>query len=314
MSRLTIEQAGPMLTVQDLGRPGLLDRGVSGAGPMDPAAFRLANLLVGNGEQAAALEFALFGGRFTSDRPIRFAVTGGALDMRIDARPCRPWESHYLRPGEVLTIGALQGAVWGTLAVSGGIETPPVLSSRSTHLRSGLGGLEGRQLAAGDSLPLGEPNAAPLMRLSAALPRDRGAIRVVLGPQQDYFAPSVLARFLSEPFTIGPSRDRMAQVLDGPVLPAAGGHDIVSDGTVAGSIQVPASGKPIVLMAERQTTGGYPKIATLASVDLSRLAQMPTGSRITFRAIDRDAAEDLLIEHRHRLAVCLSGLEPTAGA
>ncbi|MFP5077789.1 biotin-dependent carboxyltransferase family protein [Rhizobium sp. YIM 134829] len=308
MSRLQVDQAGPMLTVQDLGRPGLFDRGVSGAGPMDPPAFEIANALVGNHRDAAALEFAVFGGRFSVDYPVRIAVTGGALEIRIDDRLCRPWESYVLRPGQSLSLGALRGAVWGYLAISGGIDTPPVLDSRSTHLRSGLGGLEGRRLAAGDNLPLGVSSPKPLRALAQGLPRGLGPILVIPGPQADHFAPRIWDLFLTSDFVVGPSRDRMAQVLDGPLLVAEGGHDIVSDGTVAGSIQVPASGRPIVLMAERQTTGGYPKIATIASADLPRLAQMPTGSRIRFRRISRDDAETLLIDSRRALAACLADL------
>jgi biotin-dependent carboxylase-like uncharacterized protein len=308
MTSLRIRQAGPMVTVQDLGREGLLSAGVSRSGPMDIPSFRIANALVGNSQEAAALEFAGVGGAFEVFEPVRIAVTGGAVDIHIDGAPMHPWESYDLMPGAVLAIGGLKDSVWGYLAVSGGIDTPPVLGARATHLRSGLGGHEGRRLQAGDLLPLGRATAAPLLALRQLWRRSNRAIRVVSGPQDDYFDAEAWRIFLTEAFVVSASRDRMAQMLDGPQLRAARGHDIVSDGTVAGSIQVPGSGRPIVLMAERQTTGGYAKIATVASVDLPRLAQTQSGRPIFFKRISRDHAEELLIAEKGALQGILSGL------
>ncbi len=309
MNSLHILEAGPMLTVQDLGRPGYLRFGVSGAGPMDRSSMRLANHLVGNEDTQAALEFASVGGAFTVETDVRFAVCGGSVAITIDGTPRHGWESHRLYPGETLRIGAMRGAVWGYLAISGGIDTPCVLGSRSTHLRSGLGGLNGRRLAAGDQLPLGVSRAGPLLALRHAVPRSPGAIRVVPGPQAGHFDARTWAEFLEGPFRVTPDRDRMAQLLEGPQIRAFAGHDIVSDGTVSGSIQIPSSGRPIVLMAERQTTGGYPKIATVASFDLPRLAQIPSGSLIRFRVISQDHAEDLAIARSRHDAQLLADLD-----
>ena len=309
-----ILSSGPMLTVQDAGRFGLRHMGVSPAGPIDPAAMALANALAGNDPGAAALEFAGPAGSFRSDAPLRFAVAGADCAIRIDGRPVAAGESHRLKPGEVLTVGAPMGAVWAYLAVSGGIAIPPVLGSRATHLRSGLGGIEGRALRAGDRLPLGPQDAdapclRPAIRLDNHAPaRDSGPIRLILGPQDDYFAPEVIARLTGCDFTVTPQRDRMAMVLGGVEMPAARGHDIVSDGTVPGSVQVPGSGQPLVLLAESQTTGGYPKIGTIASVDLARLAQMPVGARIRFAIITRDAGEDLWLARSRALRRLLGGL------
>lgn len=308
MTVVLIGQAGPMVTVQDRGRKGLLHVGVSGSGPMDGPSMDLANALVGNGPDCAVLEFAGTGGAFEVTEPVRFAVTGGAVDIRIDGAAAFPWESHHLLPGQRLAVGAMRDAVWGYLAFSGGIDTPPVLGSRATHLRSGLGGLDGRRLAANDRLPLGKASAGPLLAFRQFWQQARGPIRVVPGPQDDYFDRAAWRVFLDEPFIVSPSRDRMAQILDGPRLPALRGHDIVSDGTVVGSIQVPASGQPIVLMAERQSTGGYPKIATVTSVDLPRLAQTPSGRSIRFVAISQEEAEDLLIAGRHTLREAIAGI------
>jgi len=313
---IQVLSAGPMLTVQDAGRSGLRHMGVSSAGPIDRVAMALANALVGNNQGAAVLEFAGPCGSFRSNRAVRFAVTGADCAIRIDERKILPGESHRLNPGETLTVGVPGGAVWAYLAFSGGIETPPVLGSRSTHLRSGVGGVEGRSLKAADLLPLGRDDPdAPCLRIAAGLDHrslgtERGPIRVILGPQDGYFAPEVLARLTADDFTVTAQRDRMAMVLGGVQLPAARGHDIVSDGTVPGSIQVPGSGMPLVLLAESQTTGGYPKICTIASCDLARLAQMPVGAHFRFAVVSRDEGEDLWLLQQRKLRVALDTLVP----
>jgi biotin-dependent carboxylase-like uncharacterized protein len=308
MSFLDIQQIGPMATVQDLGRKGLQHAGVSGSGPMDAPSFRIANALVGNDPMSAALEFAGVGGSFTVTRPVRFAVTAGDVDIRLDGTKVYPWESYDLLPGMTLAVGALRECVWGYLAISGGIDVAPVLGSRSTHLRTGLGGHEGRRLQVGDRLPIGEGVALANLALRQPWRRSARPIQVICGPQDDYFSTDVHETFLRTPFVVSASRDRMAQMLDGPPILAVGGHDIVSDGTCPGSIQVPASGKLLVLMAERQTAGGYPKIATVASVDLPRLAQVASGRTIRFAHIPQERAEALLIAERLALRGILANL------
>jgi allophanate hydrolase len=305
---LKILRHGPLMTIQDGGRYGFRASGVSTSGAIDLASHAIANALVGNDREAAAIEFALAGGTIEADEDVMIAMTGGACRIEIDGQPVPPWESHVLRKGQRLEIGALRGAVWGYLAISGGISTTPVLGSRSTHLRTGLGGLDGRSLAAGDILPLDKPGDLELLALGLPWFRRPGPIMVVPGPQDDYFNPETWATFTSAPFVVTASRDRMAMVLDGPALKAAKGHDIISDATVVGSIQVPGSGKPIVLSADGQTTGGYPKIATVASVDLARLAQLPSGQHFRFKAVSADAAEELFIDDQKRLADVLNSL------
>lgn len=308
---LEVISAGPMLSVQDPGRRGLRQSGVSAAGPMDPPAMALANRLCGNQPGAAVLEFAAMGGRFRAECPLRFAVTGGDCTIRVGDATVAPGETHRLPAGEELTVGPLSGAVWGYLAVSGGIETPMVMGARSTHLRFGIGGLDGRALRAGDRLPLGADRGADLLLRPGSShrpPPPTGPIRVMLGPQDEWFAAEVLQRLTGESFTITAQRDRMATVLDGPVLPAIGGHDIISDGLIPGAIQVPASGKPMVLMADCQTTGGYPKIATVISADLPRLAQLPTGAQLRFAVVDRATAEAAAHQQHTALRALLEGL------
>jgi allophanate hydrolase len=308
MSFLDILQIGPMATVQDLGRKGLLHAGVSTSGPMDAPSFRIANALVGNGPDEAALEFAGVGGSFSVSVLSRLAVTGGDVDIRRNGERLYAWQSYDLLPGQTLTIGALRDCVWGYLAVCGGLDVPPVLGSRATHLRSGIGGHEGRRLQAGDRLPLGKPNDTAHLGLGRPWRRPSGPISIVPGPQDDHFSADVYRQFLRTPFVVSSTRDRMAQVLEGQTVAAEHGYDIVSDGTCMGSIQVPASGLPIVLMAERQTTGGYPKIATVASVDLPRLAQTPSGRGIRFVSVSQSKAEELLIAERLALRELLATL------
>lgn len=313
---LKILTAGPMLSVQDAGRFGLRHLGVSPAGPIDSEAMTLANALVGNAPADAALEFAGPAGSFRCTRLCRIAVAGADCSIHIDTRPVPAGESHPLLPGEKLTIGMPDGAVWAYLAISGGIDTPLTLGARATHLRFGLGGMQGRSLKAGDVLPLGEDDPyAPCLRPKSPLTgqrpfNDSGPIRLILGPQDNAFAPDIVARLTECPFTVTPQRDRMAMVLSETTLPAANGHDIVSDGTVPGAIQVPGSGMPLVLLAESQTTGGYPKIATVASVDLARLAQMPVGAEVRFTLISAAEGEDLWIDRRRRLQQVITALTP----
>lgn len=311
---LEILSAGPMLTVQESGRTGLRHLGVSAAGPIDPDAMALANALCSNPLTAAALEFAGPGGRFKVTRAVRFSVAGPACDIRIDGRAVPVGESHRLLPGETLQLGSPRDGVWGYLAFSGGIDIAPVLGSRATHLRSGLGGLGGRAIRARDHLPLGPDTDGPCLRparpCEGVARCSQAPLRLILGPQSECFSGEVLARLTSASFAVTPQRDRMAMVLGGVELPAKGGHDIISDGTVPGSIQVPGSGRPLVLLAESQTTGGYPKIATVASVDRPRLAQLPVGSIFRFTSITREEGEDLWVASRCALRAVLAGLMP----
>jgi biotin-dependent carboxylase-like uncharacterized protein len=305
---LHIHRHGPLMSVQDDGRYGYRARGVSTSGAIDRGSHAIANALVGNETGAAAIEFALVGGTVTANRDVRFAVTGGSCRIEIDGAAVPGWESHVLKAGQALSLGALQGSVWGYVAFSGGIAIPPVLGSRSTHLRTSLGGLDGRALLTQDILPLGEGDQHPLLTLGQPYFRRPGPILVVPGPQDDHFDESAWTTFLTRPYRVSASRDRMAMVLEGQKIEAFKGHDIVSDATVVGSIQIPGSGKPIVLTADGQTTGGYPKIATVASFDLARLAQMPSGQGFRFRAISPKAAEELFIYENDRLSTVIGSL------
>lgn len=300
---LVILAAGPGVTVQDAGRRGFLRYGVTVAGPMDPAAHALANLAVGNPAGAAAIEISLGGLELTAaDAPVEVAIAGGAFDIRLDGRVLPAATGLTLAPGARLVLRPGRAGAWACLAAAGGIDVPVVLGARATHTRSGMGGLAGRGLVAGDRLPLGasvpRPPVSPCGLAADWLAPDDAAIRVLLGPQDDHFAADQIAAFLATDWRVSPRSDRMAYGLEGPPLVHLAGHDIVSDGVAAGAIQVPGSGLPFALMADRQPTGGYPKIATVIGADLGRLAQRRPGETVRFAAVSHAEA----VAARARLA------------
>lgn len=289
MSVLAIEAAGPGVTLQDGGRRGYLRFGITAAGPMDPLMFATANRALAKPPGATALEISTGGLAVSApEGPLGLALVSAGFRATLDGDPLPPACTLTLEPGRTLTVRAGGAGAWGYLAVHGTLDVAPVLGSTATHTRSALGGLGGRGLRAGDRLRVVEARpgeGAPQRLLAPWLDRDPGRIRVVLGPQDDYFARDQIAAFLDRPWTVSPRGDRMACFLDGMPLTHAKGHDIVSDGVAMGAIQVPGNGLPIILMADRQSTGGYPKIATVIGPDLGRLAQAQGGQRITFASV-----------------------------
>jgi 5-oxoprolinase (ATP-hydrolysing) subunit C len=285
--------AGPGVTLQDAGRYGYLRFGVTAAGPMDRVAHAMANLAVGNPADATALEISVGGIEVTAESgPLHVAVAGGEFALSLDGRPLPPAVILNLDEGAVLKIRAGRSGSWCYLAVAGRFVVPKVLGSHATHTRTGFGGVDGRAIIAGDRLGIERSgrisiSSAPSSSAIVApwLDRPVGTIRVVLGPQHDYFADDQISAFLAGPWTVSAKRDRMACFLDGPRLTHARGYNIVSDGIALGAIQVPGDGRPIVLMADRQSTGGYPKIATVIGPDLGRLAQARPGTVFSFAAV-----------------------------
>jgi biotin-dependent carboxylase-like uncharacterized protein len=297
---LSIFAAGPGVSLQDRGRNGFLRYGVTGAGPMDPLAYATANKAVSNESHATAIEVSLGGLKLSVDRaPLDLAVVGGRFAVYVDDRQLPSSAVFTLTPGEVLKISAGEAGAWCYLAVAGGIDVPLVLGSSATHMRSAMGGLNGRPLAAGDGLQVATPRAAERVSgtiIAPWLERSSDVIRVVLGPQADYFDPSQIDAFLAGPWTVSARGDRMACFLEGPKITHAKGYNIVSDGIAMGAIQIPGQGQPIVLMADRQSTGGYPKVATVIGVDLGRLAQARPGTSFRFSAVTIDQAVNALRE------------------
>ncbi|WP_232629313.1 biotin-dependent carboxyltransferase family protein [Methylobacterium sp. Leaf118] len=309
--RLSLLRLTGAASIQDGGRPGFLRFGLSGSGPMDRLAHAAANVLVGNAPDTAALELGLCAVTLRAEGgPVRLALAGAPCALRIDGEALADHRSFLLREGAELTIARPQAGVFATLAAEGGFPVRAVMGSRSLHRRAGLG--EG-PFTDGDALPLAglSPSGGP-ERCLDPIPLERdGPIRVVLGPQDDAFTADGCATFLEQTFTVSPQADRMGYQLDGPAIAhGEGGFNIVSDATVAGSVQVPGSGRPIVLLADRQTTGGYPKIATVVSADLRRIAQRRPGEAVRFAAIDLAQARRLAQARAAVLAALSEALRP----
>ncbi|MGO8911327.1 MAG: biotin-dependent carboxyltransferase family protein [Bradyrhizobium sp.] len=286
---IRVLSAGPGATLQDAGRHGYLRYGVTAAGPMDSLAHATANHAVGNPAGSTAIEVSVGGIEVTAESgPLSVAIAGGEFTLSLDDRPLPSAVVLNLVEGAALKIRAGTSGCWCYLAVAGRLVAPKVLGSHATHTRTGFGGVEGRAIVAGDRLCI-ERSAASKPPLSAIvapwLDRPLDTIRVILGPQQDYFADQEIAAFLAGPWSVSAKGDRMAYFLEGPRLAHARGYNIVSDGIAMGAIQVPGDGRPIVLMADRQSTGGYPKIATVIGPDLGRLAQARPGTAFRFEAV-----------------------------
>jgi biotin-dependent carboxylase-like uncharacterized protein len=316
MTALVVTRCGPMTSLQDGGRIGWQRYGITTSGAMDRLALATANALVGNAPGAGAIEFALVGGTFTVEGGVvRLALVGASCALTCDGAPVAPATSFRLEPGRMLTVGPAEAGVYAYLAVAGGFALPLALGSLSLHARAGIGGLSGRALQAGDRLPLNLSEAAAGPDLSLPPPPldAQAPIRIVLGPQDDHFTPAGLATFLGETFRVSREADRMGYRLSGPRIEHARGANIVSDGIVAGSVQVSGSGEPIVMMADRQTTGGYPKIATVVSADLRRLAQRRTGQAVRFRSVTVEEGQRLARELARECAALAARARPLGG-
>jgi biotin-dependent carboxylase-like uncharacterized protein len=307
---------GLLTTIQDRGRFGYQDVGVPDAGALDRVALTLANALVGNPLDTAAMEILALGPVLeVVTAPVRFALVGGTgciVESDGGTVAVAPGRSIRLRPGERLRVNALGPFNCACLAVQGGFDVPSVLESASTFIRNRFGGLQGRALQAGDLLDvLGDATGEEGERaLSQPFePELDRPIRVVFGPQNDYFSDETRAAFLHEPYTISPQADRMGYRLEGAKLAHSKGYDIVSDGIVPGCVQVPGSGQPIVLLSDAQTTGGYPKIATVISSDLPLIGRRRAGGTIHFAAVTQSEAENIRRADETRIARLIEGLQ-----
>ena len=301
---LLLRQPGQFVTVQDDGRPGWKRFGVPRGGPMDPFSFAVANALVGNLPGTPALEFMFVGGEYElAAESADLAVAGGNFTLLHNGVRVSSYRSIQLARGDRLRVGAAPDAVWGYLAVGGGLAVPAELGSVSTNVAAQIGGLSGNAFCEGDAVTL------KVDRRSAGQDADRvfhGAprpktrpFRVVLGPQDDHFTPATIRMFLTEEFCLTHQIDRMGYNLSGPPLVHARGAKFISDGVVPGSIQVSGSGQLIALFADCQPTGGYPKIATVISADRGRLAQIRPGRSVRFEAV---CLHDAYLARRQYLA------------
>ena len=308
---IQILSPGPLTTVQDQGRIGYMHSGFPQSGAMDFYAASLANILCGNGEDAAVLEMTVGGVtcRFTEE--IRFAICGAKVHPTLDGADVAMQQCIVAPAGSVLKIGAAVAGCRIYMAVAGGFDVPLVMGSRSTNLRCAVGGYAGRKLQAGDELAV---LPADTDTAGAHLPYEAPAaeitVRSIPGPQNDYFTKTGLRTFFTEAYTVSAASDRMGMKLSGTPLASVAGTDIVSDGIAPGSVQVPAGGQPIILLADRQTVGGYAKIATVIRADLPRLAQLRPGDTVRFEKTNRKKALAALQKLQRSLAdakTCVTG-------
>jgi 5-oxoprolinase (ATP-hydrolysing) subunit C len=291
MSKLVIASIGPASSVQDGGRPGSQRYGLTPSGAVDCLALAAANTLVGNGLFNAAIEIGPFGAAFTArGGAVRVALAGASRSADVAGRAVALDTSATLADGETLTLGFAKGGSFSYLALEGGIAGEPMFGSLAVNARAGLGSPYPRPLESGDELQVAPASGAAERRIELPAIADT-PIRVLFGPQDDEFSDDAKKLFIDSEWKISATSDRMGYRLEGPVIKHLHGHNIVSDGTVNGSIQVPGVGQPIVLMPDRGTSGGYPKIATVISADLGRFAQIPAGRAFRFKAVTMAEAQ-----------------------
>ena len=314
---IRVTRGGLLTTVQDLGRAGMQQHGVAAGGAMDAPAHRIANLLVGNPDSAATLECTMLGPALELTEDALLAIAGGDLGATLDDQAAPLWCPFLAPAGSVLSFTAPRAGCRAYVAVAGGIDVPVVLGSRATDLIAGIGGIEGRALHAADALEAG--SATDLSRLirdrlhadpgharsagRSLLPRGttEPVVRIIRGPEYERFSAASRQLMTAGAFTVTPQSNRMGIRLTGPALSLAGLYDLHSSPVSTGTIQVPPSGDPIVLMADHQTIGGYPRIASVITVDLPLLAQAPPGLHVRFREVSVAEAQSLYLGREHDL-------------
>src|SRR5215467_13961423 len=316
MSAIEVLSPGLLTTVQDLGREGFGPMGVSPSGAADPIALRIGNRLVGNSDGAAGLEMTLLGGAFRFQGTCIAALTGSDFGATLDDAAVPPWNSFRVGPEQMLRLGPTRSGARCYLSVQGGTEVKPFLGSASTHLLSGLGGHEGRALRKGDVLKVGASEGTsrtgtlvPPVRacspkaLSKLAPRK--ILRATPGPQTDWFPKAAQKAFHESAYRVTEEANRMGLRLEGPAIPGGAHGEMISEGVPLGAVQIAASGLPIILFVEQQTTGGYAKIANVISADLYSVGQLRPRDEIRFELVTFDTASKLLIEQEKLLQTAI---------
>lgn len=300
---LKVISPGALTSIQDEGRFGHQRIGMSPAGAMDLHSMRLANLLVDNDMGEAVLELTILGGKFTFTQDNVFAITGADMGAMLDGVSVPLGQAVQAKAGSVLQMAQARSGSRAYLAVAGGFDVPVLHGSKSTLLRSNLGGFEGRKLAAGDEIPFAAPKKTipnlPIRVLppQPALARDV-TVRVVMGPQDDRFTKAGLETFFASAYTVDSKSDRMGIRMTGPKIEHTTDANIISDGIPFGAVQIPGSGEPMIMMSEHQGSGGYTKIANVISADIPLVAQVPPGGTIRFKAVSVDEAQDIYLEQK----------------
>ena len=303
---IRVLKGGMMTTVRDLGRTGYQSQGFSVSGVMDVRSFKIANLLLDNPENEAVLEFTLIGPtlEFTSETII--SITGGDFRPQINGKPAKMYTAIYMHRGDILTFGGARTGTRGYIAFSSYLDVPVVMGSRSTNIKCQIGGYKGRKLEDEDYIAFRAKRRYLPYYLSRSLDLDefdqeKITLRVVMGPQEKMFTKEGRETFLNSEYTVTSEFDRMGCRLEGPFIAYKTTSDIISDGIAFGSVQVPSHGKPIILLADRQTTGGYAKIATVVSVDIPKLVQRKTEQKVRFQAVSVEEAQKLLADEMKEL-------------
>lgn len=306
MGVIKIIKPGLYTTIQDKGRTGFQRYGIPVAGAMDDFAFRIANILVGNDENEAVIEATFLGPCIQLDFDGFIAITGAYMDPKINETSVKMWRNLKVDKGDILEFsGATQG-LRTYIAFGGSLGINEILNSKSTYVRGALGGFNGRKLLAEDeiSIDVSKSKVEPGKYISPGFIPEYTKevnVRVILGPQDDHFSPEVIETFLSSPYKITAEADRMGYRLEGPTLSHVKGPDIISDGIAMGSVQVPGHGFPIVMMADRQTTGGYTKMATVVTFDLPYLAQMGPGDVMHFQQVTIEEGQNLYAQYEQNI-------------
>jgi biotin-dependent carboxylase-like uncharacterized protein len=318
---LKVLAPGIHTTIQDLGRHGYQAIGVPVSGALDIASHRLANRLVGNSDRMPTLEILFQGPTLeVMADSVRLGIAGGSAEVELMGdrpRSLGGWRSVRLYRKQIVRINRLGEAACCYLAVEGGFSVGLCLGSASTYVRGGFGGLEGRALQVGDLLPLSREQASDRAEIGLLEPPRSGrerSIRIVLGPQQEHFTDAALEHLVTAEFVVTKQSDRMGMRLDGPPLAHRDGYNIVSDGIATGAIQVPGSGQPILLLADHQTTGGYPKIGTVISADLPVVGRRKPGDIVRFTAVDVAEAERLRRQEEAGFERLIASLAPLRAA
>ncbi|WP_152655348.1 biotin-dependent carboxyltransferase family protein [Oceanobacillus sp. CFH 90083] len=303
---LEVMKPGLATSMQDLGRVGYQKYGIPTSGAMDAFAHRIANLLVGNAEEEATLEMILMGSQLKILRDTVIAIGGADLSAAIDGNPIYPWKSYRVYAGQIMSFGKPVHGTYAYLAVSGGFVTEEVMGSKSTYVQAGIGGFEGRVLQKGDRLSAKDMDTSSiragkyLKKIDIPNYEQHRPIRIIAGPDLSAFSNEAYQQFCQESYRITEQSNRMGYRLAGKALPHVEKADIISDAVLPGTIQVPANGQPIVLLSDRQTTGGYARIATVITTDIPQLVQKRMGSEVQFLSVSLEKAQaDYLAQQRY---------------
>ncbi len=307
MNGIRVLQAGALTTVQDAGRYGYQASGVTVGGAMDDYAFKISNWLVGNDDDWAVLEITALGPQLLFEVDAVIAIGGAELNAQLNDVPIANWRAHFVKAGSTLSFGNVKAGCRAYLAVAGGIKVASVMGSRSTDIRAKMGGLNGRALQKDDVITIQssvESDYRSVYLADENIPdyQSNVEVGVVVGPQAEHFTQRGIIDFYSSPYKLTSDANRMGYRLEGTKIEHVAASDIISDAISFGSIQVPGSGQPIIMLADRQTTGGYAQIATVITADLYRLAQLKPGDSVSFRRVEIEEAQQMLRAYRIKLA------------